>query len=391
MTGLTCLRNVRALPRLGGVLAVALGAVLALTGCGPVPETSWSPDSRNVAYLDEGRLRLLCVHTKQSRPVDTGAGQVVAPSWSPDGTTVAFYSAVKGKAGSVSVLGFDVPTGQVRPLASGVWPLPTEPPSDQVATGQSPAQALEEAQGEALTALLLYGTIAWSPDSSRLACMGASERGGSILLVDRATGVARSIVEDTAAVGMAAWSPDGQRIAYVRAAGPSGEKESQANAPPGSDTLYAYDLATGAQQRICELPEDLAPVPGTRLEWSADSAQLGFIQKDKHHEGRGIGCTVMAQPGAAVHEQILGITPIAAWAPDLAGVVFLEQREGDEWVVIYRGLRPRTHRVLGTLPLRTNEQDDWFSLPQFSRDGRRVALRVGKDPLPVSAEVFDVR
>jgi dipeptidyl aminopeptidase/acylaminoacyl peptidase len=284
-----------------------------------------------------------------------------------------------------------VSTGQVRTLASGVWPLPTEPPSQPATTGQSPEKALEEAQGEALVVLVLYGTIAWSPDGARLACIAASADRGAILLVDGATGAARRIVEDTNAVGMAAWSPDGAHLAYIRASGPPVEEESQSDQPPGVNTICVYDVATGAREQVCEVPDDVAPVPGTRLEWSADSARLGFIAQDRHNEGRGIGCTVMAQPGAAARDELLGITPIAAWAPGLAGLVFLEQREGDQWVLVYRGLRPRTRQVLGTLPLQANDQEDWFSLPQFSRDGRRVALRVGKDPFPVSAEVFEVR
>jgi dipeptidyl aminopeptidase/acylaminoacyl peptidase len=385
------LRDVHAIARFSTAIVIALGSVLLIAGCGPVPETSWSPDSTSVAYLDNGALRLLDLRTKQSKPVDTGPGRVVSPSWSPDGATIAFYSVVEGKAADVSLRAVTVSTGQVRTLASGIWPLPTEPPSEPATTGQSPEKALEEAQGEALVVLVLYGTIAWSPDGARLACMAASADRGAILLVDGATGAARRIVEDTNAVGMAAWSPDGARLAYVRGAGPPVEEESQSDQPPGVNTICVYDFATGAREQVCEVPDDVAPVPGTRLEWSADSARLGFIAQDKHNEERGIGCTLMAQPGAAARDEMLGITPIAAWAPGLAGLVFLEQREGDQWVLIYRGLRPRTRQVLGTLPLQTNDQEDWFSLPQFSHDGRKVALRVGKDPFPVSAEVFEVK
>jgi hypothetical protein len=68
----------------------------------------------------------------------------------------------------------------------------------------------------------------------------------------------------------------------------------------------------------------------------------------------------------------------------------MEKREGDQWVLIYRGLRPRTRQVLGALSVETN-MEDWFSLPQFSHDGRKVALRVGKDPTPVNVEVFEIR
>jgi len=377
--------------RLTSALMVALGSALLLTGCGPVPETSWSPNDTGIAYCDNGRLRIFDVQTRQSRLLDTGPGRVVSPSWSPDGSAIAFYSIVQGNHPIVSLCAIDPANGQVRTLASDVWPLPTKPTPDQAATEESPEKALEDAQNEALIALVLWGTIAWSPDSARLACVAASASGGAILLVDSATCAAAPIATDTNALGMAAWSPDGRRLAYLRAACPPVEQQSGSGRPPGVNTVYVYDLAAGGKEKVCELPEDIAPVPGTRFEWSGDSTQIGFIESDKHHEDRGVACTVKAIPDAAVRAEMRGITPVAAWSPGLAGVVFIEQREGNQWVLIYRGVRPRARQVLGALPLQSNDQDDWFSLPQFSHNGRKVALRVGSDPFPVNVEVFEVK
>jgi dipeptidyl aminopeptidase/acylaminoacyl peptidase len=388
--GLMLCRELRSAVRFLVALAVILLAALSLGGCGPVAETSWSPDDKGIAYLDEGALRIFDLETKQSRALDTGPGMVFSPSWSPDGKTIAFYSYVKGKEGSVSLRAVDVASGEVRTLASDIWPLPTEVRPDQVDTGESPEKALEDAQGEALVGLILVGAISWSPDSARLACAAASASGGLLLVVDNATAVATPIIQDKNALGLAAWSPDGKRLAYLLRSGPPVEKQSQPNEPPGTDSFWVYDLATGAREKVCELPEETL-VFGTRLEWSADSGRIGFIISDKHNEDRGIGCTVAAQPEAAVREELLGITTVASWSPGLTGVVFLEERENDQWVLIYRGLRPRTRQVLGALSLESNQEDDWFSLPQFSHDGRQVALRVGKDPVPVSVDVFEIR
>jgi len=385
-------RGVHCAVRFLVALAVVLPAALSLSGCGPVAETSWSPDDRGIAYLENGALRIFDVETKQSKALDTGPGIVFSPSWSPHGKTIAFYSAVLGKEPSVSLRAFDLASGQVRTLASDIWPLPTEAAGHQTHPDQSPEDALEDAQGEALVGLILVGTISWSPDSARLACAAASASGGSLLVVDNAAAAATPIIQDKNALGMASWSPDGKRLAYLLCSGPPVEKQAEPGEPPGKNSFWVYDLATGTREKVYELPED-SYMPGTQLQWSADSARIGFIMGDKHHQqqNRGIGCTVAAQPEAAVHDELLGITPIAAWSPGLTGVVFMEKREGDQWVLIYRGLRPRTRQVLGALPLQSSDEDDWFSLPQFSHDGRKVALRVGKDPTPVNVEVFEIR
>jgi Tol biopolymer transport system component len=197
-------------------LAVVLPAALCLGGCGPVPETSWSPTDQEIAYLDNGALRILDMATKQSRALDTGPGAVCSPSWSPDGKTIAFYSAVFGKEPSVSLRAIDLSSGQVRTLASDVWPLPTEASGGTTHPGQSPEEALEEAQREELSGLMLFGTIPWSPDSARLACSAGPISPGSLLVVDAATAAATPITQHTKVPGMmmmAAWSPDGKRIA----------------------------------------------------------------------------------------------------------------------------------------------------------------------------------
>ncbi|MFB3881782.1 MAG: TolB family protein [Armatimonadota bacterium] len=371
-------------------MAVVLPVALCLGGCGPVAETSWSPDDREIAYLDNGTLRILDLETRQSRALDTGPGAVFSPSWSPDGKTIAFYSYVKGKEGTVSLCAIDVASVEVRTLASNIWPLPTEVVASQISPDQSPEEALEDAQREALLMLILVGAISWSPDSARLACSAASATGGSLLLVDSATAAATPIVQDRNALGLAAWSPDGKRLAYLLCSDPPAEDQSQANEPPGKNSLWVHDLATGTAAKVYELPHD-SYAAGTRLEWSADSTRIGFTMVDSHNEGRAIAYTITAQPEAVAREEMLGITPIAAWSPGLNGVVFIEQREGNQWVLIYRGLRPRTRQALGVLSLKSNDEDDWFSLPQFSHDGRKVALRVGKDPFPMGVEVFEIR
>ncbi len=387
------------------VLLPAAGAV-ALAGCGSVVETSWSPDSRAIAYSADGELRVYDLATKQSRALEVGEGDVIAPAWSPDGKAIAFYSVTWGENAAVALRAVDPDSGQVRTLASDVWPLPREVAAAKIESGQTSDEALFEVQQEAVFSFAYFAAaVSWSPDSTRLACTASSQSSGGGLLVRYASGDAKPIIEGPHTIGTSAWSPDGNVLAYVRLPGlpaewsaeDEGGSESQSD-PEEPPSLWLFDFGTGTESKLYDYPED-AYTPGARLEWSADSREIGFIVADRHNDGRAIGCLVEARPGSAIREELKGITNNAAWAPGLAGVVFLEDREHDQTVLIYRGLVPRTRRVLGALPRATlgeqevqaesSDSDSPYSLPTFSRDGRRVALRVGQDEA-LQIAVFDV-
>ena len=386
------------------VLLLAASAV-ALAGCGAVVETSWSPDSRAIAYSADGELRIYDLATKQSRPLDVGEGDVIAPAWSPDGKAIAFYSVTWGEKAAVVLRAVDPDSGKVRTLASDVWPLPREVAAAKIESGQTSDEALLEVQQEAVTYFAYAAAISWSPDSARLACTAASESSGGGLLVNYASGDQKPIIEGPYTILTLTWSPDGQVLAYAQLPGvpvewsaeSEGGAESQSE-PEGTIALWLYDFGTGTQSKLYDLPKDTYAL-GTRLEWSADSREIGFIVDDRHNDGRAIGCLVEATPGSAIREDLKGITGNAAWAPGLAGVAFLEDRENGQTVLIYRGLAPRTRRVLGALPRATPGEQEVqaessgsgtpYSLPTFSRDGRRVALRVGQDEA-LQIAVFDV-
>jgi len=112
---------------------------------------------------------------------------------------------------------------------------------------------------------------------------------------EASTYAASPIIEDTSWTGPIAWAPDGKRLAYVRQGKDESGEESE------TSSLWVCDLASGERHKVCDLPHN-APEAGTHLEWSADSAQIGFIMKDEHSEGRAIGCTVQAEPEATVRE-----------------------------------------------------------------------------------------
>lgn len=388
------------------IVLLAAASAVALAGCGSGVETSWSPDSREIAYSAGGELRIYDLATKQSRPLDVGEGDVVAPAWSPDAKAIAFYSVTWGEKAAVALRALDPDSGQVRTLASDVWPLPKEAAAAKIESGQTSDEALLKAQQDAVGYFAyVAAVISWSPDSARLACTAASQSSGGGLLINYASGDAKPIIEGPYTILTSAWSPDGNVLAYLQLPGLPAEwsaedergSESQSE-PKETISLWLYDFGTGTHSKLYDFPEDTY-APGPRLEWSADSRSIGFIMDDRHNDGRAIGCLVEARPGSAIRQELKGVTGNAAWAPGLAGVAFLEDRENGQTVLIHRGLAPRTRRVLGALPraipggqevqAENSGSGTPYSLPTFSRDGRRVALRVGQDEA-LQIAVFDV-
>ncbi len=397
----------RLLPGLGmlaGPLALA-GCTFALWGCGATVGTSWSPTGQAVAYAWQGELRLYDLETGLTRRLDAGTEMAMAPSWSPDGKVIAFYAVTMGEKGSVSLRAVDVASGELRMLIPDVWPLPREVPAERVEAGQFSEEALSQAQGESAGLLLYTGRIAWSPDSKRLACVAASASEGTVLLMEYPSGTPKPAVLENGCTAALAWSPDGKRLAYVCLPGPPAAPfgaDEGGNEPMKPGALRVYDLEAGDAVEVCKLTEDQF-VLGTPLEWSDDSKEIGFISGDPANH-RAIGCIVEARPGAVMRKEVKGVTENAAWSPGLRGVAFVEDRGPGNMVLLYKGLRPPALKALGVLPLspppppaeavqvEESQQDNSnaFSLPQFSPDRRKVALRVGNTPESTAIAVFPV-
>ena len=378
----------------GGIGRIVLGAAVAaaallLSGCTEPPkvETFWSPDGKTIAYLaGDGpfggdALFLYDVKAKTSAKLATGAGAAFSPRWSPDGKVIAFYSASGNEdAMSVpmSVNAVDLATGQMEVLQAQRWPKPV------AASPPSAAAPEETVRGLAL----VFGQPAsWSPDGRRLACIGPDPAGTAIVLLSYPSGTAAPIVQTSGTIGWLAWSPDGNKIAYVWFPRPEPEHY-------WASSLWLHDLATSTTTKIADLEEG-SPVEGTSIVWSADSTRIGFIGRgpghrltfpevqgaaDIHWAGRETACLVDARPGATVTTAIEDITELAAWAPGLVGVAFAEFNwEADppeDAVLVYRGLQPPVRKVLGVLPgVRGPSQS---SVPEFSADGRRVSVAVGR-------------
>jgi len=395
-----------------GVVAILTGA-FAVGGCAPTREISWSPDGRQIAYAPDGKLRLHDVATRRDRVLELKVG-VTFPLRSPDGKCIAACTAPKGADGNLSLSVIDPASGRVRTLVRNVWVLPKEKPAAKRSRGKAREQTSDGAPAWYVFVALFGVPFGWRPDGAQLAYVSASQRGSTATIMDYPSLAAKPIARIAGAVIGLAWSPDGSRIAYVTFSepGPRAKRDARATmkvAPTtggaseveSAESLWLYDIASGKSEKVCEVPP-----PGlsasTSLQWSPDSKCIGFAAGGGGQVGT--ACVVEAHPGAKP-AQYEGVTAAAAWSPDLSGIAFLEQRErkGEEVVLLFRGVQPISRRVIGAFhvpalelfagPKEADHESSLasgYSLPEFSPDGRRVALRVGNRPDTVSVAVFDI-
>jgi Tol biopolymer transport system component len=197
------------------------------------PPFAWSPDSRRIAYRD-GRSRLFVVD------VATGARRQLAravrqetPSWARDGRRLV---AVAGEHNQSWVIVFDAVAGRelkrIRRYeieASGTSPV-WSPDDSRIAfvdVFRDPARlvVVQVASGAARTMCADADNFAWAPDSSRLACShraGKPDRLGERLAqldVMRRDGAHVQRITRTRTrhqlIDAVAWAPRGAHLAYV--------------------------------------------------------------------------------------------------------------------------------------------------------------------------------
>jgi len=360
--------------------AALMVIALALEGCNlaPVP-TSWAPDAKSLAWWSDGRLYLYDTKTKESRPLKTDPEYAVAAAWSPSGKEIAFYGLAWGRGGPVSLRLVDAASGRIRTLAPDVWALPQRGSTKR--EGGSPQRTPQlkgpdEEQAFDLFVLWACGAtaISWSPDGKHIAFLTSDGDRIAISILDDAGNAVGHIEEDHMALMTPSWSPDGKRLAYVRAHLASQSLES----------LWLYDVGSRKRSKVCDLPRAASFSP---LAWSADSTEIGFIASTGPG-GSATACIVAAKSGAKITDRITGITQSSTWAPGLKGIAFVEDRGDDTYVLLYRGVRPVTRKVLGRIEVGAGKKnagpaadEDYsfsWSAPVFSADARQVAVGVSE-------------
>lgn len=252
------------------------GAVGFSMDCAVVPQrATLSPDSRYLAYDStdgslDGQTDILIVSTADGHQVAAmrSPGRDVAPVWSADGRDIFFLSnrTVTGSLWA-QPMADGRPTGGPRLAKQDMtraWPIGIDRDGSleyviinnaadvfiadfDDKTGRVVGQPVNVAQSSVGT----NSSVAWSPDSQRLAFVHGQVYDSNTLFASGSTdalrlhaidtGVERSLVSELRYVSLPHWSPDGRTIV---AYGSGSERE---------NGLYAIDATTGA----------VAPVKGS--------------------------------------------------------------------------------------------------------------------------------
>ena len=261
---------------------------------------AWSPDGTRFAFCiwDEG-VFVASLDGDHRQLVSGIAGDV---TWSPDCTQVA-YSVGIGRG----IACVDIATGAQRQLTDHpedgdpVW----SPDGEVVAYGRYDPGELRAVRADGTNDTLLWGhrvsDVAWSPDSTRVACTshGRYHNGKAVVIVDAASGQERlSIgggshpvwIDDESLVWLrwmgetlcvvddegketdiythrganAVLSPDGQHIAYI-------------NQDTYPDARLLVSDRYGRDARVLAVGETSEPM------WLADSTRVAWISPDGAH------------------------------------------------------------------------------------------------------------
>jgi dipeptidyl aminopeptidase/acylaminoacyl peptidase len=181
---------------------------------------SWSPDGSVLAFLYRGQVHTVPAAGGEPRAITTAPNGVMAFQWSPDGASIAYTSRVAETAGAAERRrrGDDVMVSSDPYIH---WVVGAQPPRPV----QLWVQPAAGGAGRALTPENQFvRDFTWAPDSRRLAVQitetgdaDAEQMYRRIFSVTTEGGAPQLLVPTEGKLGPMAWSPDGTRLAWLGA------------------------------------------------------------------------------------------------------------------------------------------------------------------------------
>jgi TolB protein len=245
----------------------------------------WSPDGRQIAYLDGEAIRVVELDGSGSRRIASSvneSGQEL--DWSPDGTRIA----VEGERGILLV---DPHSGA----------------SSYATSGRSD------------------GSPRWSPNGKRIVFDRHLDEGGhngTDVFVVNADGSGLRRLTRELGHDSAYWAPGGRRIAFTGWVERDGDWNSE---------IYVMDADGSDQQSLTNTPG----VSEGRPVWSPGGAKILFSA------GKAV---YTINPSGKRYRKLPGRASQAQWSPDGASIVFARPRDSrgrlDIWVMSATGRNP---------------------------------------------------
>lgn len=337
--------------RLGPALALLVSCALAGAGAGAAPATRVAAGAagRIVFTSDrDGGYEIYAVN-----PDGTGLtqlthdrGEDASPVPSPDGKLIAWESGEQG------LVVMDADGSRVRELPECSSGIAWSPDSKRLVCQAQDALAIVDVVADEVTPLASNGTAAaWSPDGRTIAFADDG------LWVVPAAGGARRKLAAREVKSRPSWSPDSRRLAYVGAAG---------RARPLQSDLFAIGVdGSGERLLVRNVEESEAP------EWSPDGSLVAFTKDTASGEGPAVA---LVRPDGGgfrlLNARAAEASSGASWSADGTRLLYERQRyrssaESDVFVSTPRG--GPGHAATSPFPEGgTNEHPRWDAGPRLT-------------------------